>query len=79
VNCITIRISFVNGVTEDYPIHRPDGDWRYSDPAEGFQRLIVRPWGKSGDARHEVPLCNVQSVMVLGLNGADEPPDEEPF
>lgn len=64
--CITIRVLFTNGTERDYPIH-PGGDWRWADRPD---RIVVRPNGADGNARHEIPLGNVMSVMVVGMRPA---------
>jgi hypothetical protein len=69
--CVILRVLFVNGTEREYPVHAGGGDWHYSDTGDEPPRLIVRPRGgtKQNDGRaqcrHEVPLMNVLSVMVV--------------
>jgi hypothetical protein len=61
--CLRLRVVFMGGEEREYPIHG-GGDWSYREQPD---RLIVRPYGKQGNARHEIPLRNVLSVMVVGM------------
>lgn len=69
--CITLRVLFVNGEEHEYPVHS-GGDWEYTQQPGWPDRLIVRPYGAQGNARHEVPLGNVLSVMVVGIRSGPE-------
>lgn len=79
-HCVTLRIEFVSNHIIEYPIH-VGGDWRYTSAPDLPERIVVRPHGKDSNARHEVPLRNVLSVMIVGLNHdpvsvESESPDE---
>ncbi len=68
--CVTLRVFFGSGRVREFPIHQ-GGDWRYTESDEGPARIIIRPYGgaRQNDGqvqcRHEIPLSNVDSVMVV--------------
>lgn len=64
--CLTLRVTFMDNAVVEYPVH-DSGTWGWRFANEDVPQLVVRPWGKGGNARHHIPLGNVRSVMVVGL------------
>lgn len=81
--CLTIRVTFMDDAVHEYPVHG-NGDWTIRN--DDVPQLVVRPYGKEGNARHHVPLGNVRTIMVVGLAerraerdaAANTPPDPTP-
>lgn len=68
--CVLLRVTFLDGQVVEYPCHE-GGSWTYrEDPT----RIVVRPYGP-GVPRHEIPLVNVRSMMLV--EATPEPADEE--
>jgi hypothetical protein len=63
---MAIVVTFLNGEQSEYPIHAGDDDrWRWRlTVRDQVPLLIVRPRGK-GVPRHEIPLMNVASYMIV--------------
>jgi hypothetical protein len=67
--CKAIIVTFLNDSQHEYPMHAPEGPddqrWRWRlTTRDGVALLIVRPRGK-GVPRHEIPLMNVASYMLV--------------
>lgn len=62
--CTIIRVFYSSGFTAEYPVHSDCGDW-YATRREDIPLLIVRPHGAQGNLRHEIPMSNLISYMVV--------------
>lgn len=71
----------MDDAVHEYPVHS-NGDWTIRN--DDVPQLVVRPYGKEGNARHHVPLGNVRTIMVVGMaerraerdGSSSTPPDD---